>query len=218
MPRRKITRRSRYRVRGAKGVRRVAAATARRVVASATENKVHDVDGTFQPEALTVPVFLTQVQAGDTSRTRDGREITPRSLQVRMHLKANFSVNGMTPVRVTFVRVRLQTDSSEASAMDDLVYDSASIATGDTILAPYNRDTRVNYEVLLDRRYVLSPAEGGHNLFFRFGRKQLRRIMYADDTATTVTGTNHVIMFVRSDQTGTAPSMSYWSRMLYKDA
>lgn len=207
---------------GSRSTRRVATRAAKRVFSRMTETKYFDTMSStaagVNAFALDDPIFLTGADLGDAENERDGEDITPMSMQIRMTIKQNSGLTGSAPVRVTLVRMRQHSSSTAANLYGSVVYDPGHVAFGNSLLAPYNRNLRSQYEVLYDRRFTLSSDDQGHNVLIRLGRKHLRRITYSTDNGND--GVNQVYMFVRSDQTNPAfaPTFVYWSRMMYKDA
>lgn len=183
------------------------------------EKKYHDEVGA---EAIVNNIndgtsVLVDPAQGDTVSTRDGDEIAPQSLELRLGVRHNGSGQPRQLVRVLIVQAkeRFVPDTRTSTPSNTAVLKYGGTAAY-APLSPFDWNNREHFTVLFDKTYTVSNT-GEQARIDQVRIKLSRKIRFAE--AGSVTAERGQIYMVRySNEGANGPYMSWVTRTTYTDS
>lgn len=175
-----------------------------------TEEHIDDSSLTATPTQTGTLGSLAMPAQGVGSDDRQGDQIRLKSLhfngKLSIHASATVSV-----VRIIIIVDKCNTITSIAQAMN-----STYTGTARAPYATFNRDTRQNFRVLMDRTYQL---ESGTNelIHFKFNKRWKKGPIVEFNEAASTVSSNAVKVIFLSDSTTNNPSFDCVTRTTYVD-
>lgn len=206
-PRRRFAYRRRFsrrRVPSKRFVRQV-----RHVITKTAEKKYWDTSVTSTPVSASGTVLdLTPIPQGDTDQSRDGDQLTLRSIQGRFQFIAADATN---ICRIIIFQWFIDTTVSGVSPLVDQV-----IQTISNPLASYNHDGRYNFRILYDRTFSMDTTDDLTASGRIYIYKGLRRKVQYHGGVTG--GKNKIyILYISDSGAITHPSLTYYTRVTFSD-
>lgn len=177
-----------------------------------SEKKYTDKSLSIQPIAWTGQVdLLSSIAQGNDDNQRQGNSVLARSLYLQMDARIN-TVNDSNVLRVLVV---VDTENTGTAPTVSDVLQTSMVGTSNVINAPINNDHLPRYNILLDKKLVLSK-NGNERICFKRYIKLYKHIKYTGANATD-TYKNNIYMVMVSDVGIDDPFFSYYSRLGFMD-
>lgn len=183
----------------------------RRLERGSGEVKTHDVDGQFTANTTGQIIPISMIAQGDTSITREGLQIKPLSLEVKVLTTSDASSTVATTHRLIVFK------DKEMHGTHPTV---ANILESDGLLALPEHDTRPRFKFYRD---VIISAEKAaqdsiyYKTYIKFKNKT--RIYYSGTTAAEASsGKNQLYLYFLTNQATNTPDSYYQIRLRYRDS
>lgn len=190
--------------------RAIATKAAKRVVNRAIESKHSDANAGYTPSTTASLVHLSAWALGDGDyNQRHGDKVRVMSMEGSVDVTYNATA-GNNGVRVIVFRWR--DDNLVTPVAGDIL-----AFTANPLTSGYNWDTAKSRQILFDKTIVVDAGNGRKRSTFRVPKSKIERDLtfYA---ASGTQGSGHIYMMYVSDSAVNLPSLSYGSRITYKDA
>ena len=156
---------------------------------------------------------LSLVGVGNAAYEREGLKITPTYLQFRYRVAGADSFNYLRVILIQY----LEDDAVAAPTLIDVLQNT----TPNGFLQPYRRSAGNRVRLLYDKTHnMISGTNNYHQV--RFVRMPLQKklkikqLIYNAGTSTAATG-NIYLLAISDSQVSTHPTISYVSKMSYRD-
>ncbi len=171
------------------------------------ELKTHDTSTATAVSSTGAIKLLTAIAQGDTSLTRDGLEIRPKNLQVRVRLIMSASA------RASQVRIIIFKDTEQHG----LVPTIAQLLEADDAMVFTEHDTRPRFQILRDKMYVMSLT-GEQIVFDKFFIKLRGKINFSGTSASSTSmGKNTLYMYIVSNEATNTVIPAIFFRLRFTD-
>lgn len=156
----------------------------KQVLLNADEWKVIDSVGSTTASTTATFALLNGLAPGDGFNTRDGREVSIQSIQMKFRAEVDPSAaatNGTSPVRfIIFI-------DKQANAAAPTIGDLLDVSVAGAVDALRNLNNRKRFKILMDRRaYVSLLSPGGWTDDFYLKRTDLVKTIYNAGVAGTI--------------------------------
>lgn len=185
---------------------------------SLIERKNVDVNSSASPGAgvatWTTPVLLNPLSQGDSSTTRDGRQVVNKSLFIRWHAALNTTSIGGSSIRILVVY------DSQTNAAAPLITDMLQT---DNFLSPNNLGNSRRFRVIVDELTPPISVGGPYAVDGVIYRKLDNMVtMFGSGNAGTVadinSGSFYMLFSQGADIATAAPTIDYYTRIRFTDA
>lgn len=183
-----------------------------------TEFKYSDLTATLNPYSANPGInLLTGVAQGDSAVTRDGNSVKLQNLDLNILVQPNATTPSRNTIRLVLVRAN---NSDQVTPVGTSVYTSAAGAAPD-ILAQRNIINTKAYTVLKEKKITIDPSNGPAekylSIYLDFSKSN-HHLKFAGTLATQQTdGRVYLIVYGNSSVLGTAPQVTYSSRIRFVD-
>lgn len=182
----------------------------KRVLTKAAEKKFHDVSQAGSVSVTSTPVLvdLSSISAGDTDQTRDGDQLTIRSIHLKYQLVAGDSTN---IVRIILFQWFMDTAVAGGGPTAANILQSTTNS-----MSSYTHDTRFQYKILDDKIVSLdTSSRDSYTLNRRIIKGFKKKIQFS---AAGTSGTNKIYLLYMSDSAAAPdPGLIYYSRLTFSD-
>lgn len=185
--------------------------TIRRVINRQAEKKYFDYSANTTVSNSGYLLKLSEVPQGDSDVSRDGDQLTIRSLQFNTETLVGVNETGGTnKVRIIIFQWFPNTAAGYPT-LNNLLLDVTS-----PFLSPYAHDYRFNFRILADRTASVDDGDPSRMMKFFIRRFARRKIQYVGASATSYT--NGLFAYLVSDSGAIPHPTVYWSGKLnYSD-
>lgn len=177
-----------------------------------TEKKCIDVSNSTQAFGQTGTVIqLTNLVQGLTDITRVGSQVKITSAYIQIYLTLN-AIAPHSIVRLLLVHDK-QTNQAVYATSDLL----ETVGTASSIVSPLNLDNKFRFQILKDKRYVLSSAGPSNRVVKMF--IPLQQLIRYDANAGTIAdlSSSSLSLVLISDEATNMPNANYFVRLRYVD-
>jgi len=168
-----------------------------------TELKYLDVAISDTPSTTGTVIPLSGTAQGDTSQSRDGLQIFPTSIEMRLNFSFNASATASV-IRVVIYQYLAGVSSSVQNYFD------ASPTTTDFKAINQQYESRT----LFDRTYSLNDLIPEKNIYLK---RRIKGIIAYDGATATDIAKNGLYMILLSDEATNTPTVTGTARFFFKD-
>lgn len=172
------------------------------------ELKTFDFSYNTDPLSTGAIALITGIAQGDTSITREGLQIRPKSLELRLLLTANNS-------GTEYARMIIFRDTQQAGTAPTV----AQLLEEDTVLGFPEHDTRPRFKILRDKTFKLDNGNiNGHIRKYFISLPKTSRIYYSGTTGSAISmGKNNLYVYWVSTTSADHPSLSSRFRLRFTE-
>lgn len=188
---------------------------AKTAVRRMAETKFHETSQLAQNVDYSGSLWdLTNMAQSATDTTRNGDQVTVKTLQMRASYTFGTSPNEMRLIVFQW----LVDDNVDAPIATDIL---SSVGSALATLAPFQHDNASNYRVLYDTGPLSTDTYNTHKVFRKIYlplykmKKCVKKVKF--DGGSTY-GTNHLyLLAISNDGAATYPTLNFWAKFNYID-
>lgn len=179
-------------------------------IVNTRERKFFDQVGTaLQPNWTGSLTNFINIAQGDTDVSRTGDKISIERIEARFN-------GGMTAAGSNQVRLMLIRDKGNSITSVGQVLDSTALNTVNAAQGPYEEDTRENFEVLMDRTFMLDNVTN-YQFQTRYSKtyRKGKPVLFNNNSTTVNKG--QIKLLLISDLLAPNVALDYYVRVWFTD-